>query len=406
MRPKRGTFRILGWLGAATGMLMPAPSRAGDDRATPVSVKTVGKEPIHGRLTALSLTNGLTLRRDDGEELHIPVSDLVQMSRGGGAVRATGPATIMLPDGDRLYGRVIGSVADALWVETEDLGRLVVPLDAVVSLVLVPTADQAYRRALAWAQSSRRQAADEVRLSNGDVLSGFINQIDEEAVRLDINGQEARLPQARVTAVRFAAPTAGSVEPPYFLMTMRQSGRITLRETTLRGLELEARVGFGERVRVPLESIVALDLVGGNWDRLPRHQPISFEHTPMLSLPWPYIADRNVRGETLRIAGETFERGIGVHSRSRLTYDLRGEYRELVTSFGMDDDSGPLADVTVVILLDGQRRFEQKNVRAGKLHGPVRLDVTRAKQLELVVDFGEQGDLQDRFNWIDPALVR
>ncbi len=91
---------------------------------------------------------------------------------------------------------------------------------------------------------------------------------------------------------------------------------------------------------------------------------------------------------------------------SSLTYDLKGLYREFVTSFGIDDDSGPMADVAVAILVDGKRRFSRTNVRRGELFGPVRLDVTRANRIELIVDFGENGDLQDRFDWIEAALIR
>lgn len=383
------------------------PMVHGAESVAQVTVKTTGRELVQGRLTALSLKDGVTVKREDGTEAVVPIADLVQVSSVAGApVHTARPATLLLPDGDLLYGRVIGSVADAIWLETEDLGRLMVPLDGMVSLLLVSTSDSGYRRALAWAQSSRRRGADELQLRNGDVLTGFINQIDDQAVALDINGLETKLPMPRVSAIRFATANHHEVDPPYFLLTMRQGGRITLREATLRGVELDARAEFSERIRVPLDRIGTLDLVGGNWDRLPLRDPISFEHTPMLSLTWSYLANRNVRGEPLRVAGDTYERGIGVHSRSRLIYDLRGEFRELVTSFGIDDDSGPLADVTVIIQVDGQRRYEQKNVRAGKLHGPVRLDVTKARQLELIVDFGEYGDIQDRFNWIDPALIR
>lgn len=397
---------LLGWCLTECNMAL-LPIVRGAESVDQVSVKTIAREPVRGRITALSLTDGVSIKREDGTLVTVPIPDLVQVSPVAvGASRAAGQATVLLPDGDLLYGRVIGSIADALWMETEDLGRLVVPLDGMVSLLLVATSDSTYRRALAWAQSSRRRDADEVQLRNGDVLGGFINQIDEQVVALDINGQETKLPLGRVSAIRFAAAKQHNSEPPYFLLTMRQSGRIKLHEATLRGVELDARAGFGERVRVPLERIAAIDLIGGDWDRLPQHEPISFEHTPMLSLAWTYLVDRNVRGEPLRVNGETYERGIGVHSRSRLIYDLRGEYRELVTFFGLDDDSGPLADVTVIIKVDDQRRYEQKNVRAGKLHGPVRLDVTKARQLELIVDFGEHGDMQDRFNWIDPALIK
>ena len=116
--------------------------------------------------------------------------------------------------------------------------------------------------------------------------------------------------------------------------------------------------------------------------------------------------DRNVRGGPIVVAGERFLRGFGVHSRSALIFALKGRYTQFVTWFGMDDDSGPFADVSVLILVDGQRRYQQPGVRLGTLTGPVRLDVTNAKRIELIVEFGDNGDLQDRFDWVEPGLVR
>ena len=65
-----------------------------------------------------------------------------------------------------------------------------------------------------------------------------------------------------------------------------------------------------------------------------------------------------------------------------------------------------MADVTVVILVDGRRCLEETNIRWGKLLGPIRLNIAGAKRIELVVDFGENGGLQDRFDWVEPALIR
>ena len=123
-------------------------------------------------------------------------------------------------------------------------------------------------------------------------------------------------------------------------------------------------------------------------------------------LAWEYVPNRNVLGAPIRVAGETFDYGIGVHSRSSLTYDLKGIYREFVTSLGIDDSGGSYADVAVLILVDGKRRFDQSHVKRGKLLGPVRLDVTKAKRLELIVDYGDNGDIQDRFDWVEAALIR
>ena len=155
-----------------------------------------------------------------------------------------------------------------------------------------------------------------------------------------------------------------------------------------------------------MDRVARIDFVGGRWEWLSRHDPISVESTSMLTLDWAYGVDRNVRGGPIVVAGERFLRGFGVHSRCVLTFALKGHYAEFVTSFGMDDDSGPFADVSVLVLVDGQRRFQKTGVRIATLTGPIRLDVTNAKRLELIVEFGENGDLQDRFDWVEPGLVR
>jgi hypothetical protein len=83
-----------------------------------------------------------------------------------------------------------------------------------------------------------------------------------------------------------------------------------------------------------------------------------------------------------------------------------GRYAECVSLLGLDDDSGPYASVDVEIRVDGQTRWSRKGVLPGTLHGPVRVDLRGAKELELSVGFGANGDIQDRFNWVEAALVR
>lgn len=111
-------------------------------------------------------------------------------------------------------------------------------------------------------------------------------------------------------------------------------------------------------------------------------------------------------GGILRVGGREFERGIGVHSEASLLYDLQGAYGRFVTSFGLDDDTGSYADVDVEIRVDGQLRFRETSVRPGTLHGPIRIDTANADRVQLSVLFGSNADIQDRFDWIEPALIR
>ncbi len=51
-------------------------------------------------------------------------------------------------------------------------------------------------------------------------------------------------------------------------------------------------------------------------------------------------------------------------------------------------------------------RFEKKNVKAGQIYPLVLLPLAGAKTLSLEVDYGENYATEDRFVWLDPALIR
>jgi hypothetical protein len=49
---------------------------------------------------------------------------------------------------------------------------------------------------------------------------------------------------------------------------------------------------------------------------------------------------------------------------------------------------------------------EQKDFRAGVLAPLIVLDTDNARLITLEVDYGQSYDVQDRFNWIEPALLK
>ena len=385
-----------------------APPRAA---GVEVVIKTIAPDLVRGELLALSLSGGAVVRPPVEPERRIAPDDLVGISfTTAPLTRRVSDTTVTLVGGDVVYGRVVNAEEDSpaggIVVETADLGRLAVPLEVVSRLDAPRAASPGDRKSAEWFNGPGRGDEDRVLLTNGDVLRGFITAIDGAGITIEGSLGETKVPHRLLVAVRVALAAPGPVERPFFVVTLQSSGRLSVTDLDWAGEVAEARLRHGQRVAIPAGRIVRIDVVGGRWEWLGEHRPISYEHTAMLSLDWEYAVDRNVLGDPLTVAGETFEHGVGVHSRSSLTYDLKGAYREFVTSFGIDDDSGALADTTAIILVDGKRRFVQQNVRRGELHGPVRLDVTTAKRIELIVDFGDHGDLQDRFDWIAAALIR
>jgi len=51
--------------------------------------------------------------------------------------------------------------------------------------------------------------------------------------------------------------------------------------------------------------------------------------------------DQSVKGLALQIAGETFTKGLGSHSASKIVYRLDNKYTEFHAKVGIDDNAGP-----------------------------------------------------------------
>ncbi len=414
MHTKLNTTRrfIAGAVSVMPALFAMSAALAGEESssapATSVVVKTVEEQVLSGELASFTLSGGAVLVVN-GATRQIATPELVRISTPQ-RTWARGPREAMftLTDGGAVLGHVVGGDEEFVHVETRDLGKIELPLETL-SAILMPIAYQeAYRETAAWLEQTRHGNSDQdcVLLTNGDVVSGFVAAVMSEGIRFEGAMGNMVLSHRVVVAVRLANAETPPVSGARVVVSLRSSGRFTA--TTCRWADgiVRVRMAQGAEVRIEAERIVSLDFLGGRWEWLSDHQPISFEHTPMLALEMNMAVDRNVLGDPIMVAKERFHHGIGVHGRTRITYDLKGAYRELVTAFGIDDHSGPFADVDVSILVDGQRRFAQFGVRRGRLHGPVRVDVSRANRVELVTDYGENGDMQDRFDWVEAALIR
>ncbi|MGD2111570.1 MAG: NPCBM/NEW2 domain-containing protein [Phycisphaerae bacterium] len=372
-----------------------------------VTIETISQEVIRGQLVSLTQGEGALVAHGEQATQRIAFSELVRLRTDARPLpHPQGDYTVKLAHGDVLHGDVVGGAAEAIIVETPDVGRIRVAIENVKEMVRTSAARSAHRKAVEWFTDADDSGDDAVLLRNSDVLRGFVASVDAIGIALESELGANLVPHRMVVGVRFASPVAPPLDVTYSLATLRSGCRLTLDRLNWTGGGVEAQYGQDQKLRWDAGQIVMIEFVGGRWEWLSAHKPISHEHTPMMSVGWEYTSDRNVLGGPIMVGGERFAHGIGVHSRSRLVYDLQGDYTRFVTWFGIDDESGPLADASVAIKVDGQRRFAAEHVKRGLLHGPVRIDTAGAKRIELLVDYGDNGHMQDRFNWVEAALVR
>jgi hypothetical protein len=125
----------------------------------------------------------------------------------------------------------------------------------------------------------------------------------------------------------------------------------------------------------------------------------------------PHRLDRNVKGGPMKICGQEFRKGIGVHSKSELTFDLAGQFQKLEATVGIDDYSRQLANpcgsVVFRVLGDGRKLWESAEVTV-KDAKPIAVSVavSGVKSITLVVDWGEDAACGDNADWGAARVIR
>src|SRR5437588_273212 len=132
--------------------------------------------------------------------------------------------------------------------------------------------------------------------------------------------------------------------------------------------------------------------------------PMSYEFTPFLGLKWPLAVDAAVTGRQLALGDDYYDKGLGMHAQSRVSYALGGNYRWFEALAGLDAGTGSAAQAKVSVVLDGMTVIAGKELTERDPLLPVRLSVRKAREMTLLVEFGSLGDRRGRVNWADARL--
>jgi hypothetical protein len=322
---------------------------------------------------------------------------------------------LVLVNGDRIRGDVSGG--DTRTVRFTPATRheskaepWSVPLSALAAVwATPPLADTAPDpAAYAWAAGPRRR--DAVLLRNGDVLRGTIEGFaaDPVAVRVKTTGDPTAAPVnlSRVAAIAFdpALARVRKTKDAYARLVTSDGSRITLTSATADAKTLKGTTTFGAAVEVPLADVIAVDVFQGKATYLSDLKPRKATTEGFNGVLWPWVADRTVKANPLLLNGQTFDKGLGTHPRTTLVYDLGGKYRRFEAVVGLDPVTGRRGAVQVRVLVDG-REAHRADLTAGTAPERVMVDVSRARELALFVDYGPGGDVQDDVNWGDARLI-
>jgi hypothetical protein len=320
---------------------------------------------------------------------------------------------VLLSDGGLLAARVIRGDELSLairWARFPVWDEVKLPLEGVRGIIFIRSDDAAAEARLWNRLTEHRARHDLVLLTNGDSLFGQISRMDDEAVTLDTASGQSSIERTGIRAIAFN-PELINVEPQKgegALISLVDGSRFRITKLRMGALDrLAGRTLFSERLELPLLTVESLRFLGGCATWISDLEPAHYRFEPYLDFPWPWRRDRNVQGGRLVLRGTEYPKGVGLHSRSEITYRLDSAYRAFQATIGIDDDTQGKGSALFEVLVDGKPAYKSDELTGASAAIPLkRIDITGAKTLTLRVDFGAQADILDHADWCDAVLIR
>jgi len=370
---------------------------------------TVDGEAIEGDLVAIDATPAVELRVG-GAARRIPCADLQAIElRAAEPSPARESTALVLRNGDRLLGTIQGGSGRVVAVKSPLFGAAEIPLQALARIELpAPQPSQPF-------QASEK--LDRLLFRNSETLDGTIESVEPTGLkfRSDLLGQ-VDVQFDRLATIALAGQAGAAPKPPeegvHAIIHAADGTVVTGQLKGLRDGKLELQAHFGAPLALGLDSLLRIEFRGGRLVYLSDLEPAEVKETPMFDLVWHYRRDRSVDGNPLCLRGRVYRKGLGVHSRCELTYDLGGAYRRFLSDVGIDkeekgkDELREDGNVDVKVLVDGKVLFERKGLTARDGPVPIDIDLTGAKRLTLLVDFGDKLDICDHADWAAARLIR
>ena len=259
-----------------------------------------------------------------------------------------------------------------------------------------------------------------IRRQSLDYLKGVVVGIDSEAVQFEYSGNTIPAPLAKVAGIMLAKQAA---EQPTvrIRLTTHDGGLWMLDSASLDKNQVSVITASGVKARLPLESIASIAYPQLGAVYLTDLEPTDVRLDSLVAstvlaeslkkLNGPKF-DVGYDGQPLRIVSsqsengsQSFQRGLAVQSRTELVYRLAGKYQRFTATAGIAIDSASQADVELVVFADEREAF-RKAIKSEDEPVAVDVDVSSARRLKLVVDYGANLDVGDRLHLGDARLVK
>jgi len=383
-------------------------------------VRTINDEQHEGVATLAQAADAIKLAPvggAQGEPLSIPLQDVVELRFSPLAHDNTAPkhpaeAADKWQIELRLQGKlrcVMTAIADdSLALQSAQLGEFSLPVNQVHAI----WSDQVQMDKID--RGGEAEGMDSVYIRDKNQpdkivsVNGRIQSLSDQSLSFVFREEARTISLDRLVGMVFAHADRPAPAKISFYQMMELAGGQLLPCSLKQLTEAQADLQLpGEaQVSVSRDQLVAMRCVNGRLIDLTRVEPTAEDAIPYFSMKIPHRVNQSFSGEPIRLFdNKTYERGLAVHSKSRLYYKLDQPGERFRATFGLMQDGAKLGNVTARVLGDGKVLWEQTDINAQSRAIPVDVDLKQAQRIILEVDFGQGQDVGDRAAWCNPVLI-
>jgi len=319
-------------------------------------------------------------------------------------------AWVFLTGDEKLFGK-LGSIGqETLRLTTPWQDHLDIPLSRVAGVQL--GLQEPKESTDSFVRRLKTRGSEDLLLAQtkkGEVLaiSGVMEQTENGKLHFRYQGRSRTLPLDQVEGLILAArpdsPPTDELRPTFTLVHgMAVSGRWKDLDASV----WKVQTAWGQEIKLPAAEIQDARFRGGKMTYLSDLKPSKVEEVPFFGRRLGWRRDLNLLGQPLKMNGRTYERGLAVHSRCVLTFDLNRRFSRFETLVGFDEAARALGRVDCRVFADGKELYANRDLRADGPPVKLALPVAGAEQLKLQVDFGADQDTGDRVIWANARLQR
>ncbi|MDP4284866.1 MAG: NPCBM/NEW2 domain-containing protein [Bacteroidota bacterium] len=149
-------------------------------------------------------------------------------------------------------------------------------------------------------------------------------------------------------------------------------------------------------------SFIFLSVISGLRAQSVNHVWLDDMHISSFSEGIPGVSVKtNAGGDSIKLQGIYYNRGIGVQSLSVLSFFLDGKANKFIAVVGADDKGNKVTSSKFYVIGDRKILFESGNMKPGDVSENVNIDLRGIKRLGLLVTISDSGARRVYSDWVN-----